>query len=69
VMEVQAFGDRLNGVVEEEKGGMRGLMVLLKKNGIEVSDHRVITPSLENVFISLLTERVNKQESVEGIVV
>ena len=65
-MEVQAFGDRLNVVVEEEKGGMRNVMGLLKKNGIEVSDHRVITPSLENVFISLLTERVNKQESVEG---
>jgi len=68
-LEVQAFGDRLNVLVPDEKKGIRNMMAILKKNGIDVSDQRVITPSLENVFISLLTERVNNretQETVEG---
>jgi ABC-2 type transport system ATP-binding protein len=64
--EVQAFGDRLNVVVDDEKKGMRKLLDVLKKNSVVVSDHRVITPSLENVFISLLSERNSKQEIVEG---
>jgi ABC-2 type transport system ATP-binding protein len=65
-MEVQAFGDRLNVVVEDEKKGLRRLLDVLKKNSVEVLDHRMISPSLENVFISLLSERNRKQEFVEG---
>jgi hypothetical protein len=65
-MEVQAFGDRLNVVVEDQKKGMRKLLAVLKKNSIEVSDRRVISPSLENVFISLLSVQNSKQEIVEG---
>ena len=65
-MEVQAFGDRLNVVVDDEKKGLRKLLEVLKKNSVGVSDHRVISPSLENVFISLLSERNRKQEIVEG---
>ena len=65
-MEVQAFGDRLNVVVEDEKQGMRRILEALKEHSVEVADHRVIAPSLENVFISLLSERNSKQEIVEG---
>ncbi|MCX6133807.1 MAG: ABC transporter ATP-binding protein [Ignavibacteriales bacterium] len=65
-MEVQAFGDRLNVVVEDEKKGMRRILEALKKHSVEVADHRVIAPSLENVFISLLSERNSKQGIVEG---
>jgi ABC-2 type transport system ATP-binding protein len=64
--EVQAFGDRLNVVVDDEKKGMRKIVDVLKKNSIEVTDRRTIRPSLENVFISLLSESTAKQETVEG---
>ena len=53
--EVQAFGDRLNIVVDDEKKDVRAIVGFLKKNSVEVTDHRVVSPSLENVFISLLS--------------
>lgn len=55
VREVQAFGDRLNIVVEDEAKDSRTIAALLKNNNIEVTDRRVVTPSLENIFISLLS--------------
>jgi ABC-2 type transport system ATP-binding protein len=66
VREVQAFGDRLNVVVEDERKGMRKIVDVLKKHSIEVLDRRTIRPSLENVFISLLSEGIAKPETVEG---
>ena len=54
-LEVQAFGDRLNVVVHDEKRDVRKIVELLKKNEINVMDRRTVTPSLENVFISLLS--------------
>ncbi len=55
--EVQAFGDRLNVIVERaEEEGPR-LEALLRRGGIEVRSLRTISPSLENVFISLLTHQ------------
>jgi len=65
--EVQAFGDRLNIVIEDETKGLKKVRDLLKKNSIIVSDHRVITPSLENVFISLLSEGSVTKEQMEGV--
>ena len=53
--EVQAFGDRLNIVVDDEKKDIRAIIGILKKSSVEVMDHRVVSPSLENVFISLLS--------------
>jgi ABC-2 type transport system ATP-binding protein len=53
--EVQAFGDRLNIVVDDEKRDVRRIVELLKRNAVEVMDRRVVSPSLENVFISLLS--------------
>ena len=64
--EVQAFGDRLNVVVEDERKGMRKIVDVLKKHSIEVLDRRSIRPSLENVFISLLSEGIAKPETVKG---
>ncbi|MFA5833547.1 MAG: ABC transporter ATP-binding protein [Bacteroidota bacterium] len=57
VIEVQAFGDRLNIVVPSSSAVMPELLAHLKQHTIEVSDWRAVKPSLENVFISLLTER------------
>jgi ABC-2 type transport system ATP-binding protein len=59
VKEVQAFGDRLNIVVNSSANDMQQVLTTLKENMIEVSDWRVVKPSLENVFVSLLTDRKN----------
>ena len=53
--EVQAFGDRLNVIVGNSSKDMPPIESMLKKNGIEISDWRVIPPSLENIFVSLLS--------------
>jgi ABC-2 type transport system ATP-binding protein len=53
--EVQAFGDRLNILVDNEKKDTRTIVEYLKENAIEVVDRRIVSPSLENVFISLLS--------------
>ena len=57
VKEVQAFGDRLNIVIASSANDMRDILSHLKENMIEVSDWRAVKPSLENVFVSLLTDR------------
>jgi len=61
--EVQAFGDRLHLVVQNESRDMRNALAALKQNSIKVFDWRVVTPSLENVFISLLSQRPVVEES------
>lgn len=53
--EVQAFGDRLNVIVENAPRDMPVLREALQAAGISVAAARVISPSLENVFISMLT--------------
>lgn len=57
VQEVQAFGDRLNIVVNSAQHDMQSVLQHLSLNAIDVADWRVVKPSLENIFISLLTER------------
>jgi ABC-2 type transport system ATP-binding protein len=57
VREVQAFGDRVHIVVDDEKDGLKRVKSLLDRSGIYIIDSRIISPSLENIFISLLTER------------
>jgi drug efflux transport system ATP-binding protein len=54
VKEVQLFGDRLNVVVTSAEASRLPIQKRLAQAGITISDWRVIPPSLENVFISLL---------------
>jgi len=54
--EVQLFGDRINVVLTEYNKEYQGVEDVLKSHGIEIFDKRVITPSLENVFIHLVKE-------------
>jgi ABC-2 type transport system ATP-binding protein len=54
--EVQAFGDRLNVNVADAVRDVNPLLGLLKQEGIMVTGSRVIAPSLENVFISILSQ-------------
>jgi ABC-2 type transport system ATP-binding protein len=54
VTEVQAFGDRLNVVVDDTEGDFPAIQQYLQREGIEIADWRVIPPSLENVFVSFV---------------
>ncbi len=60
--DVQAFGDRLHVVVRSAVRDMQEVERLLKDAGINVTNWRVISASLENVFIYLLTHN----QSPEG---
>ena len=53
--EVQAFGDRINVIVQDPERSLPVIRALLNANGITIHSMRAISPSLENVFISLLT--------------
>jgi ABC-2 type transport system ATP-binding protein len=57
VKEAQAFGDRLNVLVENAGRDMPSLLNTMKKEKIGVQTWRVVPPSLENVFISLMSEQ------------
>ena len=54
VKEAQAFGDRLNVLVENAGRDMPLLLNTMRKEKIAVQTWRVVPPSLENVFISLM---------------
>jgi ABC-2 type transport system ATP-binding protein len=68
VREIQAFGDRLNILVDDESKDVQKIIAALKKNEIEVMDHRTVSPSLENIFISLLSGKGAGQVTEGGIV-
>jgi len=54
--EVQMYGDRLNVALQNYDEQYKNLEKLLTDNNVEIYDHRVITPSLENVFIHLISK-------------
>jgi ABC-2 type transport system ATP-binding protein len=59
ILEVQAFGDRLHVAVRNAREDETLVGRLLESAGVTVRAHRVVNPTLENIFISLLidTER------------
>jgi len=61
MMEVQAFGDRLNIVVRDAGRDRPAVEQLLRTAGVSLTAVRGISPTLENVFISLLTHREEKE--------
>jgi len=65
VAEVQTFGDRLHALLHDAGVVMPALQSQLRDAGVEVASWRVVPPSLENVFISLLktgeTSNVKRQ--------
>ena len=54
-LEVQAFGDRIHVVLQDATIELPDVERLLARAGIVTASRRTIAPSLENVFISLLT--------------
>ena len=61
VREIQAFGDRLNVIVDHAAESMGTLEAALRSKDIIVISSRIIPPSLENVFISLLTSNATEE--------
>jgi ABC-2 type transport system ATP-binding protein len=55
--DVQMFGDRIDAVVPDLETDSARIRGRLAEAGIAVTSWRVIPPSLENVFISILRER------------
>lgn len=60
--EVQTFGDRLHVIVDDPRSAMKTVERLLRSETITVGGMRIIPPSLENVFISLLTHPDMKKD-------
>ena len=54
--EVQLFGDRIDAMVNNYETDYEEIEKILNDNQIEITSHRVIPASLENVFISLVSE-------------
>ena len=52
--DAQIFGDRINLITDLSVEEINRIKNLLKENKIELVSHRIITPSLENVFIHLV---------------
>jgi ABC-2 type transport system ATP-binding protein len=55
VRDVQAFGDRLNIVVDDAKRDLPEVERALREANIRIAELRIVNPSLENVFISLMS--------------
>lgn len=50
------YGDRLNVALQNYDNQYQDLEKLLVDNKIQIVDNRIITPSLENVFIHLVSK-------------
>jgi ABC-2 type transport system ATP-binding protein len=53
--EVQLFGDRIDVMVNDYETDFNTIEKILNENGIDITSHRLISASLENVFISLVS--------------
>lgn len=54
--EAQLFGDRLNVVVNDSNKDLPRIKSIFEEYGISITSMRIIPPSLENVFIHLLSK-------------
>ena len=55
--EVQLFGDRIDVMVNNYETDFNIIVKILNENGIKITGHRLISASLENVFISLVSDK------------
>ena len=54
--DAQMFGDMLNVVLDSFDSDFARIETLLRENKIKILDKRIITPSLENVFMYKIKE-------------
>ncbi len=52
--ELQAFGDRINIVVDDADSAIRQIKQSIETAGIGIESLRTVSPSIENVFISMI---------------
>jgi ABC-2 type transport system ATP-binding protein len=55
-IDVQIFGDRINVMVDEPETEFKNIESILTEKNISITSNRIITPSLENIFIHLVKE-------------
>jgi ABC-2 type transport system ATP-binding protein len=55
-IDVQIFGDRINIMVDEPETEFKNIESILTEKNISITSNRIITPSLENIFIHLVKE-------------
>jgi len=68
IRDVQTFGDRLNIIVEDSRLIYPIIKQSLHEYNIEVEVWRVISPSLENIFISLMSNQSQGEpQEQEGV--
>ncbi len=63
IRSVGIFGDRIHAVLEDGEKTRPQMESLLRESGLEISSVRRITPSVEDVFIATVTEKVRSDES------
>ncbi len=63
VIEAAIFGDRLHVVIGAGGVDSTALQALLEKQGIEAQAARAVTPSLEDVFVQLVSHRPEERMS------
>jgi ABC-2 type transport system ATP-binding protein len=66
IRDAALFGAGLHLVVEDEEAGMDAVREALGKKGIPIQSLEAVTPSMEDLFISLI-EAVNRDELVKII--
>ena len=57
IRDVQTFGDRLNVIVADAKRDIDSIKTMLASNNIHIESFRTVNPSLENVFITLMSKQ------------
>ncbi len=62
--EIQIFGDRLNVLVDDPEKWRRRIRSALSEGGVAILSERVVPPSLENVFISVMGAAENRASPV-----
>jgi len=65
VTDAQAFGDRINIIVNDAVKDLPAIREKLQRAGIELTGWRTINPSLENIFISLMSRGLSDGTSRE----
>jgi ABC-2 type transport system ATP-binding protein len=57
IRDVQTFGDRLNVIVANADKDLGSIKAMLASNNIHIESFRTVNPSLENVFITLMSKQ------------
>jgi len=60
--DVQTFGDRLHVVISDVEKDLPVLRKFIEDRNIQIDDWRTVQPSLENVFINLLSDKTRNGE-------